>query len=182
MSRFVDRGAVTAGWVGIGMAVVVAISFLLVIPIEPLYWLLAIPSGVLIGYYANARGGRGGAAIGRVVGNAVYAGVVTGLAFALLLLGVKALFFFADDGYRDSGRLDCSPGAGCVYARYLAADSSGDLAEAGVTDAESFSRFYWSQQLSTVATLLGVTIAGAAIGGFLFSAARRQGGAAPGVA
>ena len=40
MSRFVDRGAVVAAFVGIGMAVTMAISFLLVIPIEPAYILL----------------------------------------------------------------------------------------------------------------------------------------------
>ena len=36
MSRFFDRGAITAAYVGIGMAVTMAISFLLVIPIEPI--------------------------------------------------------------------------------------------------------------------------------------------------
>ena len=35
VSRFVDRGAITAAYVGIGMAVTIAISFLLIIPIEP---------------------------------------------------------------------------------------------------------------------------------------------------
>ena len=59
MNRFVDRGAITAAYVGIGMAVTVAISFLLIIPIEPVVWLLALPSGLLIGYYANQRSGRG---------------------------------------------------------------------------------------------------------------------------
>ena len=44
MSRFVDRGAITAAYVGIGMAVTIAISFLLIIPIEPVVWLLALPS------------------------------------------------------------------------------------------------------------------------------------------
>ena len=34
MSRFVDRGAVVATYVGVGMAITMAISFLLVIPIE----------------------------------------------------------------------------------------------------------------------------------------------------
>ena len=33
--RFVDRGAITAAYVGIGMAVTIAVSFLLFIPIEP---------------------------------------------------------------------------------------------------------------------------------------------------
>ena len=51
-------GAITAAYVGIGMAVTVAISFLLIIPIEPIVWLLALPSGLLIGYYANQRSDR----------------------------------------------------------------------------------------------------------------------------
>ncbi|MGZ8528610.1 MAG: hypothetical protein ACXWWR_07430, partial [Candidatus Limnocylindrales bacterium] len=45
--RLVDRGAIAAGWVGVGMAVTMAMSFLLVIPIEPIYWLLAPPAGLL---------------------------------------------------------------------------------------------------------------------------------------
>ena len=45
MTRVVDRGAIVAAYVGIGMAVTIAISFLLVIPIEPIYWLLALPAG-----------------------------------------------------------------------------------------------------------------------------------------
>ena len=58
MTRFVDAGAVLAGWVGLGMALTVGVSFLLVIPIEPAYWYLAIPGGLLIGYYANQRSDR----------------------------------------------------------------------------------------------------------------------------
>ena len=58
VTRFVDRGAIVAAYVGIGMAVTIAISFLLVIPIEPIYWLLALPAGLLIGYYANQRSDR----------------------------------------------------------------------------------------------------------------------------
>ena len=42
MSRIVDRGAITAAYVGIGMAITIGVSFLLVIPIEPIYWLLAL--------------------------------------------------------------------------------------------------------------------------------------------
>src|SRR3989337_1629046 len=55
VTRVVDRGAITAAYVGIGMAVTVAISFMLIIPIEPIVWLLTLPSGLLIGYYANQR-------------------------------------------------------------------------------------------------------------------------------
>ena len=39
----IDHGAIVAGWVGVGMAVTIAVSFLLVIPIEPIFWLLAPP-------------------------------------------------------------------------------------------------------------------------------------------
>ncbi len=34
--------------------------------------------------------------------NALFAGLVTGLTYALLFLAVKALFFSVDDGYRDA--------------------------------------------------------------------------------
>ena len=43
MTRFVDRGAIVAAYVGIGMAVTIAASFMLIIPIEPIIWLLAVP-------------------------------------------------------------------------------------------------------------------------------------------
>jgi len=77
---------------------------------------------------------------------------------------VKALFFFADDGYRDpglGGRLDCDPGAGCVYARYLDLEGRGaDLEAAGVTDVDAFAAFYWEQQFTTAGLLVVVTALG----------------------
>jgi len=60
MSRLVDRGAITAAFVGIGMAVTIGVSFLLVIPIEFLVTPFALFAGLLIGYYANARSNRAG--------------------------------------------------------------------------------------------------------------------------
>ena len=48
MSRFVDRGAIVAAFVGIGMALTVAVSFLMVIPIDPAYIIFAPLSGLLI--------------------------------------------------------------------------------------------------------------------------------------
>lgn len=177
MTRVLDRGAIVAGYVGIGMALTIAISFLLVIPIEPVYWYLSVPAGLLIGYYANARSDRRGGPWGRVIANALYAGVVTALTLALLLLGVKALFFAADDGYRDAsagGRLTCAQGAGCVYARYLA-DGQGDkLVAAGVSDLTTFTRFYWNQQLATTASVLTLTVVGGLGGGIVYGAANRR--------
>jgi hypothetical protein len=102
VTRVVDRGAIVAAYVGIGMAVTIAISFLLVIPIEPIYWLLALPAGLLIGYYANQRSDRRAGPWSRIVVNALFAGLVTGLTLVAFLLVVKALFFFGDSGYPGS--------------------------------------------------------------------------------
>jgi len=108
MSRIVDRGAIVAAYVGIGMAVTMAIGFLLVIPIQPIYLLLSFPGGMVIGYYANARAGRQRGAWRWILPNSLLAGVVTGLTLAILLLGTRALFFFADSGYPDFNRTDQS--------------------------------------------------------------------------
>ena len=73
MSRFVDRGAITAAYVGIGMAVTIVVSFLLIIPIEGVIWLFALPSGLLIGYYANQRSNRRAGPWPRILVNGVFA-------------------------------------------------------------------------------------------------------------
>lgn len=185
MTRIVDGGAIVAAYVGIGMAVTIAISFLLVIPIEPVYWYLALPAGLLIGYYANQRSDRRAGPWRRIVGNAAFAGAVTGVTLALLLLGVKALFFNADDGYRDPGLggrivverddgrpVACNPGADCVYRRYLDEGRRPDLEAAGVRDAATFTSFYWSQQLTTAVLLLAIATAGGIGGGLLYGVFR----------
>jgi hypothetical protein len=178
VTRFLDRGAIVAAYVGIGMAVTIAISFLLVIPIEPIYWLLALPSGLLIGYYANQRSDRRSGPWSRIVANAAYAGLVTGLTMAVLLIVVKALFFYADNGYRDpglGGTLTCSGGADCVYERYRE-DNGAELSAAGITDAASFTGFYWSQQVSSAGTVLVLTLAGGLGGGLLYGVFRPKSG------
>ena len=175
--RFVDRGAITAAYVGIGMAVTVGISFLLIIPIEPIVWLLALPSGLLIGYYANQRSGRHGGPWGRMLVNGLFAGLVTGLTMAALLLAVKALFFYADNGYRDpgfGGPLICTPGAECVYQRYLDLGRGPALAEAGVNDPSTFTSFYWSQQATAASWVLVLTTVGGLGGAVLFRATNRR--------
>ena len=163
---FVDRGAVTAAYVGIGMAITIVISFLLIIPIEPVVWLLALPCGALIGYYANQRSDRRAGPWSRILRNGVFAALVTGLAIGLLLLGVKTIFFFADTGYPNFNRVDrtgqpippsCETGAHCVYSRYLALDRGPDLEAIGVADTAAFASFYWSQQRSVAGMLLVVT-------------------------
>ena len=182
MTRFVDRGAVTAAYVGIGMAITIAVSFILIIPIEPIIWLLTIPSGLLIGYYANQRSDRRAGPWSRILRNGVFAGAVTGLAFAALILILKAIFFYADTGYPDFNRLDpntgrivpptCSTGADCVYARYLALGRGPELDAAGATDPASFGALYWSQQFTVAGTLLVATTAAGLGGALIYGLAR----------
>jgi hypothetical protein len=185
LSRFIDRGAITAAYVGIGMAVTIGVSFLLVIPIEPIYWLLTPLAGLMIGYYANQRSNRGRGAWRRVIANGLFAGVITGLTLAGLLLAVKLLFFTADSGYRDAnlgGPISCSSGADCVYRRYLDEGKATELAAVGVTDAASFARFYWNQQLTTAGLLLAITTVTGLLGGLTFAITRPpdQAAVAPG--
>ncbi len=175
MSRVFDRGAITAAFVGIGVAVTMAMSFLLIIPIEPAYLLQSVPAGLVIGYYANARSKRVRGDWRRIIPNALLAGLVTGLTLAILLLATKALFFYADNGYPDFNRVvdgaavgqACATGAECVYFRYLAQDP-GQLAASGVTDAASFSNVYWNAQGSSARLLLVGTTIAALFGGLLF--------------
>ena len=183
-----DHGAVVAAWVGLGMAVTIGISFLLVIPIEPIYWLLVPLAGMLIGYYANQRSLTPRGAWRRIVSDALFAGLVTGITVALLLLSVKALFFYADAGYPAFNRVDaqarpippyCEAGAHCVYARYLAAGRSDALGSAGVTEVDSFSRLYWEQQLRTAGLLFGTTLGAAALGGIVYGLTRPKSTVAP---
>jgi hypothetical protein len=178
VTRFVDRGALIAGWIGVGMAVTVVVSFVLVIPIEPVVWLLALPSGILIGYYADSRADRSAGPWSRILVNALWAALITGLTYAVLLLLIKGLFFTADDGYRDEsagGRIECAQGADCVYQRYLADGRGDEFAAQGVTDVESFTAFYWSQQLQTSGLVLLLTVVGGFAGGLLYGVVRPKG-------
>jgi hypothetical protein len=177
MSRLFDRGAITAAWVGVGMAVTIGVSFLLVIPIEAIYTGIIAPgfpvawlAGLTIGYYANGRSMRHGGPWGRIIANALLAGAATAVTFALLFLGIKALFFAADNGYRDAstgGPLTCTSGADCVYERYVQLQPE-VLAAAGITNADEFTPFYWSQQLNTAVGLALATVIAGAAGGVVF--------------
>jgi hypothetical protein len=188
VTRLVDHGAIVAAYVGIGMALTIGVSFLLVIPIEPIYWLLAVPAGLLIGYYANQRSDRRHGPWWRIVANALAAGVATGLTMAVLLLAVKGLFFFGDNGFPDFNREDpkthepippyCDNGAPCVYARYVLAGHGAELAAAGITDPATFTSFYWGQQASSAGTVLVLTLLGGLAGGVLYGTFRPKTGLA----
>jgi hypothetical protein len=175
VTRVVDHGAIVAAYVGIGMAATIGISFLLVIPIEPIYWLLSIPAGLLIGYYANQRSDRRNGPWSRIIANGLFAAAATAVTLALLLLVVKALFFFADDGFRDSrqgGSLSCQTGADCVMKRYVDAGRGPELAAAGITDPATFTAFYWSQQFSTAGILFVLCLGSGFVGSVLYGVTR----------
>jgi hypothetical protein len=178
VSRVIGRGAIVAGWVGVGMALTIGISFLLVIPVGDVALSLFAPlAGLLIGYYANQRSDRRGGPWPRLLANGLYAGLLTGLGFALFALLVKGLFFVADDGYRDAsagGRIACSQGADCVYRRYVAAGHDQELRAAGVTDAASFSAYYWGQGIATDGSFIALSLGGAAAGALVYGITNRR--------
>lgn len=167
--RFLDRGAVFAGWVGLGMGLVIAIAFELIVAVQPLVFLLALPAGALIGAYANVRSERWRPR-GRVLTNSVYAGLVTGIGLAVLYVAIRLLFIYADSGYRvesQGGQLACAPGPACTYERYLAAGRGPELEASGVTDAASFEAFVLGEHLAGGLTLIVLSAGGALIAGGL---------------
>ena len=167
--RFIDRGAVFAGWVGVGMAVVVAICFELIIPVQVVVFLLAPVIGFVIGVYANVRAERWRPR-GRVLANAVYAGAVTAVTITLFYVAVRLVFIYGDGGsLPDGSSLTCRTGADCVYQRLVLEEERtghvGDLAAEGITDAASLEAFASRGLATTGATLFVLTLGGSVVGG-----------------
>ena len=163
--RFIDSGAVFAGWVGLGMALVLAIAFELIIPVQTVVFLLALPMGILIGVYANVRAERWRPRA-RVVANAVYAGVVTGVGITVLYVAIRLVFFYGDGGSLPDGTaLNCRTGPDCVYARHVAAGNADELAGLGITDGASLEAAAWRELISTGVGLIVLTATGSVIGG-----------------
>ncbi|MDP8904469.1 MAG: hypothetical protein M3N29_04010 [Chloroflexota bacterium] len=181
MSRLLDPGAIFAGWVGLGTAVVIVVAFGLVLPIQPLVFVSALPAGAVIGWYANERARRRRPRT-RVLANALWASLVTALAMATFYVGVRLVFIYGDTGYPDFNRVDrvtgerippfCESGPDCTYRRYLA-DRRAELEAAGVTDAESFARYIVAEQVSGGGLLFGLTLAGGAGAGAVLAARPR---------
>jgi hypothetical protein len=171
--RVLDRGAIFAGWVGLGMAVVVALAFELIIPVQALVFLLAPLMGAVIGIYANVRAERWRPRA-RVIANALYAGAVTGLAVAVFYVAIRLIFIYGDGGSLPDGTtLDCQTGPDCVYQRLVIEEqrtgTTGELAAEGITDAASLEAFAWRGLAITGASLFILTLSGALIGGFVRS-------------
>jgi hypothetical protein len=167
---------VFAGYVGIGMAIVVVIAFALIIPIQTLVFVAAPLCGLVIGNYANTRSGRW-RPLRRVFANAAWAGFVTGLSIALMYLAIRLLFVFADTGQMPDGSvvttgmgadgvpIACSPGPDCTYHRYLTdpalTELGQDLVAQGITDGDSFARAFVGQLIAGGTWIVVLTVGGA---------------------
>jgi hypothetical protein len=183
VSRIIDRGAIFAGWVGLGMAVVMAIGFELIVAVQSLVFLIALPAGLLIGSYANTRSERR-RPWARVIANALWAGLVTALSLAIFYGGVRLLFVYADSGYRDPGQggpLVCATGPECTYQRYLGAGRGPELELAGVHDAADFEGFVLQGQLNGALAIVTLTLGGAVAGGALYALRGAATGASTGL-
>lgn len=165
LDRVVDDGAIFAGWVGLGMALVTVIAFALIIPVQTMVFLAAPLAGVLIGVYANVRSERWRPR-GRVIANALWAAVVTGIGFALLYVAIRLVFIYGDTGALPNGTsLDCQTGPQCIYARYVEAGQADELARLGITDGESLETAAWRELTVFGTGLVVLTAAGGAVGG-----------------
>jgi hypothetical protein len=179
LSRFIDAGAKFAGYVGLAMALVVVICFGLIIPIQTIVFLMAPLMGVLIGVYANVRAERWRPR-GRVMANAAYSGVITGLGLAVLYVVIRLVFLYGDTGAMPDGtRLDCSSGPDCIYARYVAVGGADELAEIGVTDRATLEAATWRELVVTGTGLVLLTLGGALVGGLGRSFASPPKGSVP---
>ena len=165
ISRVVDAGAVFAGWVGLGMALVLAIAFELIIPVQTLVFVFAPLIGVLIGVYANVRSERWRPR-GRVLANALWAGLVTGVGLALLYVSLRLVFIYGDTGALPDGtRLACETGPDCIYERYVKVGQAGELATMGIVDGATLESATWRELMATGAGLVLLTVGGAVVGG-----------------
>ncbi len=162
--RFVDRGAVFAGYVGIGMAVVIAIAFALIIPVQTIVFVAAPIAGLIIGGYANNRSARW-RPVRRVFLNAAWAGFVTGLSLAIMYIILRLLFVFADTGTMPDGTtLHCSMGPDCTYQRYLQDPTLAPyLVEGGITDGASMGAAVIHDQLTGGLIIVLSVVAGAVV-------------------
>lgn len=165
MTRFVDAGAVFAGWVGLGMALVIVMAFALIIPVQAAVFVLAPLAGIVIGVYANVRAERWRPR-GKVLLNAAYAGLITGAGIALLYVLIRLVFIYGDTGALPDGtRINCQSGPECNYLRFVNAGQQSDLAAVGIVDAATYEQAKWQELALFGPGLVLVTLGGAVIGG-----------------
>jgi hypothetical protein len=172
VSRFIDQGAIFGGYVGLGMALVLAMAFELIIPVQTVVFILAPLMGVLIGVYANVRSERWRPR-GRVLLNSAYAGIVTGIAIAVLYVLLRIVFIYGDSGALPDGTsLSCQTGPDCIYQRFVREGQADELAALGITDGASLEAADWRELGVAGSSLVLLTFAGAIVGGVIRSASK----------
>jgi hypothetical protein len=171
---------VVAGLVGVGVAVVVVVGFELILAVQALVFLLALPVGLLIGWYAverertaSARVAAGSAPTeagrigwGRALGSGLVAGLITGVSLAVLYVLIRLLFLYLDNGFRAGGpAYVCTLGPECGYQRALDEPTlRAAMDEAGVHDAAGYAAYFLEGQALGGATLLVLVLGGALVG------------------
>jgi hypothetical protein len=154
------------------MALVLAMAFELIIPVQTVVFVLAPLMGVLIGVYANVRSERWRPR-GRVLLNSAYAGIVTGVAIAVLYVLLRLVFIYGDTGALPDGTsLTCQTGPDCIYQRYVRDGQAEELAGLGITDAASLEAADWRELFVAGTSLVVLTFAGAIVGGVIRSASK----------
>jgi hypothetical protein len=144
---------------------VLAIAFELVIPVQTIVFMVAPLMGAVIGAYANVRSDRWRPR-GRVLVNAVYAGLVTGVALALIYVAIRLVFIYGDTGALPNGTsMACQAGPACAYQRYINAGEGEVLASRGIHDAATFENAMRQDLTVTGVGLVALTVGGALVGG-----------------
>jgi hypothetical protein len=165
LTRLIDRGAVFAGYVGLGMAIVIVLAFELIIPVQAIVFVAAPLAGILIGVYANVRSERWRPR-GRVLLNAGWAGLVTGVSLAIVYVLIRLVFIYGDTGaLPDGSAINCHSGPECNYLRFVNAGQQADLAAVGIVDAKTYESTKWHELLVTGGGLVLLTLGGAVVGG-----------------
>jgi hypothetical protein len=179
-----SRPGVVAGLVGIGVVTVVVIGFELILAVQAVVFLIALPVGLLIGWYAMERERRAAAASlggasasraraeapriawGRALGSGLVAGLITGLSLAVLYVLIRLLFLYLDNGFRAGGpAYACTLGPECGYQRALDEPSlRAALEEAGVGDAAGYTAYFLEGQALGGSALLVLVLGGALAG------------------
>jgi hypothetical protein len=110
---------------------------------------------------AGVRPGWGSVAV-----DGALAGLITGVALALVYVAIRLVFLFLDDGFRAGGPpFACARGPECSYQRAIDDPRVRSALEAaGVHDADGYTSYFLEGQLSGGVALVVLVTAGGLLG------------------